>query len=457
MQAFKYLQYIPMLLLISSFVMLLYQLVKLTKTEETKEILQKANLINTVKKHWIWVVTAQMLMFLAFCIFSLLCDFNHASIKIEFTYSEVQQGLNPNGTRFNASSMMQDEVLNLVIDDMKLNMSTDELRDCINIAKTGSEQELQATSSPKMTSEFSIQTTDEIYKYPFLSAETLLDSYSKQYKDYFISTYAGNFSLLNLDGIEDVKDMDYLEMNDYFLMYADNIQHLVNKFANENNTYEYGGMSFEDLRKRLDNFETVTLERFKSYVLDNGLQKDGSQYVQWVSYQNKLKDVQLQKYRAGYDIRLDAINLYDEKMATVVLVPTRDTDDEFYMQRTQIGVDYLAEEANVYSNKATELQNQISTNNYAVRMIQSSGAGVNVYAAADEMSNSIISDLKAMGQDALQLTTEYIKYKRDGYLKVEASETQLAQKLDIKKGMLVFIISISQMIVYYAIAEHRKH
>lgn len=351
--------------------------------------------------------------------------------------------------------MTQDEVLDLVIDDLGLQVSVDDLRKCIRVHNQGSQQELSATSQPKLTSEYKVSTTDEIYKYD-VSAQELLTSFQECYKDYFVKTYAGNFSLLDLKGIDDVKNMDYLEMLDYFQMYQDNIQHLIDKFANENNTYKYNDTQFADLQKVLQSFESVTLERFKQFVLDNGLQKDESDYTSWVSYQNKLKDVQFQKLRAGYDIRLDAIKLYDEKMATVVLVPTRDTSDEFYMSRTQIGVDYLAEEANSYQNKATDIQNQISTNDYALSMINSQDATDSEYAQADNMCDSIITELKKMASSAKTLTTEYIKYKRDGYLVVNMAESQMLSLIDFKKGVLLVLACWVQLWMHCVLDSHNK-
>ena len=54
-------------------------------------------------------------------------------------------------------------------------------------------------------------------------------------------------------------------------------------------------------------------------------------------------------------MRIEAIDMYDAFMTRFVLIPTYDTEQEFYMSRTKVGVDYFAEEAKELLEEATEL------------------------------------------------------------------------------------------------------
>lgn len=452
----KYIQYVPIIVSIVIIMLFVWQLLKLQRLDDIKEIISLKQIKQYILPNIHKICQIQLSVLVICCLCNYAINTNKAQIVVEFTYTELQQGLNPNGTRFNPSSMTQDDVMTLVSHDLGVDIQPAELRRCIKIHNTGSQQELTATSIPKLTSGYKIQTTDEIYKYSF-TAQELLDSFQKCYSDYFVKTYAGNFSILSLNGIDDVLNLDYLEMIDYFQMYQANIQHLINKFKNENNTYKYNGVSFADIQESLGSFESITIERFKQFVLDNGISKDDQAYSSWVLYQNKIKDVQMRKYRAGYDIRLDAIKLYDEKMATVVLVPTRDSKDEFYMSRTQIGVDYLAEEANSYQNKATDIQNQINTNNYAINMVTNQQADESYYIEADKMQEDIVNQLKSIGESALELTEEYIKYKRDGYLKVETNEQQFLSLIDLKKGIMLTGLCGLTVQLYFILKRYRVY
>lgn len=44
---------------------------------------------------------------------------------------------------------------------------------------------------------------------------------------------------------------------------------------------------------------------------------------------------------SAYHVRLNAISKYDNDMATVVYIPTYDTDNTFYMSKTKIGIDHF--------------------------------------------------------------------------------------------------------------------
>ena len=58
---------------------------------------------------------------------------------------------------------------------------------------------------------------------------------------------------------------------------------------------------------------------------------------------------------AAYDVRLEAIEMYNAFMTRFVLIPTYDTDKEFYMSRTKVGVDYFAAEAKEHLASAAQL------------------------------------------------------------------------------------------------------
>ena len=95
------------------------------------------------------------------------------------------------------------------------------------------------------------------------------------------------------------------------------------------------GETFASLSQKISNFD-IDLERFSSFVLQNGLSKDSEAYKTRLDYQNRLLDTDHQKRLAAYDIRLEAIDMYDEQMARIVLVPTNDETQEFYMSKTKI-------------------------------------------------------------------------------------------------------------------------
>lgn len=66
---------------------------------------------------------------------------------IGFNYPEASRGLTPNKTRLNASEIISEEVLDQAIQDAGMNISAQELRDCLTVmpVKAGSTISTDAT------------------------------------------------------------------------------------------------------------------------------------------------------------------------------------------------------------------------------------------------------------------------------------------------------------------------
>ena len=77
-----------------------------------------------------------------------------------------------------------------------------------------------------------------------------------------------------------------------------------------------------------------------------------------MQYANRLLDTSQKKDMAAHDVRIETIGLYDAFMTHFVLIPTYDTEKEFYMSRTKVGVDYFADEAKEFLESATEVHGE---------------------------------------------------------------------------------------------------
>lgn len=118
------------------------------------------------------------------------------------------------------------------------------------------------------------------------------------------------------------------------------------------------------------------------------------------------------KHLTAYQVRLEAIDKYERDMASVVLVPTEDENREFYMSRTQIGVDYFAREAEERLSQATKEQLGIATNNYTITQMLNSTAEDAKYRQAEEMLSGLENELTYYAQLMKTTLLEYDKKHR---------------------------------------------
>ena len=221
------------------------------------------------------------------------------------------------------------------------------------------------------------------------------------------------------------------------------------------------GETFASLGEKIDNFSNVELERYRSFVLQNGLSTDKVDYSTRMDYENRLLQVKYEKNMAAYNVRLEAINLYDGQMARIVLVPTSDLNNEFYMSRTNIGEDNFANEADDYLKDATDLRKQMENKQYANSQIQNATANYLFYKQADEMILSMKQELEDLAAQSKKLSDAYLQEKRNGYLYLALVQTNLQALLGMKKSLIysvgfVGMLELAILLHEVCVAEKKK-
>ena len=141
---------------------------------------------------------------------------------------------------------------------------------------------------------------------------------------------------------------------------------------------------FASLSQKISNFIDIELERYEAFVLENGLAGNRTTYQSRMQYANRRLDVSKRKEMAAHDVRIEAINMYNAYMTRFVLIPTYDTNKEFYMSKTKVGVDYFADEAKEHLESATKLVEEMEHNSYAAQQIGASYASTALYTQADQ-------------------------------------------------------------------------
>ena len=196
----------------------------------------------------------------------------------------------------------------------------------------------------------------------------------------------------------------------------------------------------------------MELEKYKSFITENGITKDASDFKQTMEYKNILLKKDYDKMMASYNVNLEAIDLYNSNMVSVVLVPTQDKEDNFYMSRTKIGVDYFATDASNYSSQAATIKQEMDENKYqSVRVSENSE---NSQDKANIMLVSLEQELQQLSDQAQDFFKQFLKTKRDGYIKIVFRSVTLKQALDLK-GNLIKAIFLG-MCVFVILAERKK-
>ena len=386
---------------------------------------------------------------------------NQASMDIKLNYEEASRGQNPNKTRFNASQILSDEILGEVIRRGDYDVSVNELAACLHLGSSFDNSGLGDVENLKIATEYWVNCSADAAQYGIRPQE-LLSILGDVYYEYFLQNYAENDQILNLD-LSGMDGMDYMDADDFLDMKASELGNYIRNLSYEDSSFRLGekGETFGSLAEKIDNFSNVELERYRSFVLQNGLSTDKVDYSTRMDYENRLLQVKYEKNMAAYNVRLEAINLYDGQMARIVLVPTSDLNNEFYMSRTKIGVDNFANEADDYLKDATDLRKQMENKQYANSQIQNATANYLFYKQADEMILSMKQELEDLAAQSKKLSDAYLQEKRNGYLYLALVQTNLQALLGMKKSLVysvgfVGMLELAILLHEVCVAEKKK-
>ena len=392
---------------------------------------------------WAFVLAAVFaLLMLPVCWLGAAC---RAEMVVTLNYAEASWGANANGTRYNSSEILCDEVLERAIDMGALeDVTVDQLRACLTIeplvqGSSYSEEDYHIATEFRVTYQADGNTSH-------LDAENVVRLIANAYRAFYIDTYADNFSVMDLDlEAEDMEGLDYLDVVTYLENQAGRVVNYMYALGEENASFvSSGGDSFYSLAAKVSNLMQVQIQdRLESYLLHNGVSKNARTYVGRLEYDNVLTDYDKQRADASFRVRNEAVDMYAEEMTRVVLVPTWDDEGEYYMGRTKVGIDDLSMEAEEYSQTAAGYLTQIETNNNVISALDESDAS-GEDPVAEELIAEICGTLEGYAQAAKAAGQEYSETKMNQCISASVTGASLPLVLLVcAGGAVVFYLAVS--------------
>lgn len=345
-----------------------------------------------------------------------------------FNYEEAARGQNPNATRFNESNILSGQILEKVVERGCLSMSADQLAEFLTISTPLDAEKLDTSqeSGLKISTEYWIHCSEKVSLYQ-TTPQRVLNFLADVYWEEFIRGYAENDDVLDLS-FEELEGMEYVDVKNYLQMQANKLKNYLPAYSSESSSFRASesGETFASLSKKIENFIDIELERYEAFVLENGLSASRNTYQSRMQYVNRLLDTERKKDMAAHDVRIEAIDMYNSFMTRFVLIPTYDTEQEFYMSRTKVGVDYFADEAKELLASATELVEEIEHNSYASVQVGKSRASTDIYSQADQRIGELKTELLNLAAQSRELCDTWVREKRDGYIQVSFTAPSMA-------------------------------
>lgn len=380
-----------------------------------------------------------------------------ASAEITLNYNLASQGLNPNGTRFNQTDVLSARVLERAIERGALEgITVKDLKDTIQVRPV-----VQGDSWSKDSYFISTQFVVEYSansRTASQDGEKLLTLVTQAYKDCFVKGYSMNPSIFRLDFTQ-ADGEDYLDRCSFLAQTAQSIGEYMRNMSGEEPAFHssVNGETFQSVSAQAYEVKETLVEHMEAYVLEEGISRDPEQYVNRLAVSNVFLRFDAQKAAASNENMLEAIAMYEDDMARIVLVPTYDTNNQFYMSQTRIGVDDFAASADHYAEEKMDIQEEIARNEHVIGQFSRSGRSGAAEAKAEALGRQIQRELVRIANLAEELVKEYNARQANRYMTavVASSETQV-KKLVVEIGARTALFAAALRLCWFSVMEGRK-
>lgn len=379
--------------------------------------------------------------------------FNHFDMRhsvhaiISLNYSEASQAQNSNGTRYNMAEIICDEVVEKAIKKGAFeDVSVKELKDCLVVypcVQGGVGHE----SDYHISTEFAVEYHASRHT-AHLDAENVIKLITAAYKEYYIEKYTDNFKLDLVGHSEDFEKTEYMDIVLYLDKEAQSVlNYLYGMSAKAPSFVTSGNTTFNSIAGKVYQFKQTQInQNLKSLIVQNGIARDKSAYIERLEYRNKNTDFERQKNAVSFDLCNQAIDRYSEEMTRIVLVPTWDQSGKYYMGRTKVGIDELSVQATGFSDNVASNEKSIMDNNLLIEKISAGGGSEDVRASADELIASIHGSIKAFEKEAINAGREYSNHRMNQCIAVSIYGVSLMSEL--KSLILVALFAYVALMLF---------
>lgn len=422
-------------------------------------------IVNTIKSlNYKLLISIMVLVTVVGCFTSYRDTKNNQSMSLTLTYSGSEKGLNPDGSVFNMSEIVSDEVIDSAVKKLNkdgIDITNEELQEGLHVSSNIPDTALDSAKAAinanetyqNITNTFKISYSSDNFL-PDYSVLKVLTAVKESYEEYFEKYHTEKTTILEYEKV-DINDYDYIEVADVITRKLTSMKSYLNEKNSTDNTFvsETTGYSFSDLVEMLTNVSNLDLDSFKSTVKENNLSTDStSLYNKFVTLQF-MKEQDYEDTKNKQDVTEDAVNNYDGEITASVFIPSYDDDDNYYMSKTKTGADYLVENAYKYSTTATSLISSIKEYNSLMKSFDGSSGDTT---KADKLISEINSEMSDISELAIQTSKDYIEKSTKGYLSFSIPEKASFNFKSIVKYLgLGFVIGFLVSLVIYLYNLHK--
>ena len=392
-----------------------------------------------IKPLTVWVLVFTLVLTGVFAVCHHLKTKQHMIAVVALNYSEASQAQNTNGTRFNMTEIICDEVVERAIRLGAFeNVTVKQLKECLSVYPYV-QGDVKDESDYHISTEFIVEYTASKHT-EHLDSENVIILVTSAYKEYYIEKYTDNFSLTGQSEKPDYSEMEYMDIVAYLNKATTSVLNYLYGMAEKAPSFVTSGHnSFNSIAGKVYQFQQTQIEQnLKSLILQYGIVRNKQDYLDRLTYQNTNTEFAKQKNVASFDVCNATIDMYSLEMTRVVLVPTKDANGKYYMGRTNVGIDELSVLATDFSNMIAEKDKELMNSSLIMQKIQEVDGSALYAPQADELIRAIDSTLHELTVEAIAAGREYSDYKMNQCIAVNISSTSLFDEVKMIAVFAVF-------------------
>lgn len=412
------------------------------------------HLLFVLRKHFLKILLISIALVAVACLVFYVLSFRTATAILTFKYPNASDGLYPNGTYFNAYNIFTPEILNTAISNAGLVgiVFQEELSEGLTI---------RPRSSPDLiTTQFNVSfSRGSDVNLGAVTSEGMLQSILYAYIDYFHATYSSDQLALNLD-LVDKGYLEYTDIVDYYNIYLNQLQKYLRAQQENNKDYlSSDGTSFQDFINIIEQYRLTFLKEVEAIISEHGVTNDKEAYLDRVEYRLWNLTNSYNYNRQMNQLYNDIIRDYEARLTGVVFIPSLDSERQFYMSKTKVGIDLYTIKATEYEEQAEEIQRKINQLNQYLLMInseESASMDAENTARVDALLEQFRAQLSATMDEIKRVEKEFSQFKNHSYVTVKISERGLLDRSNAKMVVLVMALLDAVFVFVLAIRHQNK-
>lgn len=385
---------------------------------------------------------------------------NTADATISFNYSEASNGLNPNKTRFNSYEILSDEVMKSAVELAGLQDSTNakELAKHITVLPVDSGN--SSGDDNYISTTYSISLNAAGLDKKNRTALDLLENICNAYKSYFLTNNGDNQEILKIKIGTDEQSEPYLRLNEIKLR-ANQLEKYISSRMSQNRAFTDSktGNSFDEYDKRLKNIINYDIPNVSAYIAECGIAKNSEELTEILEYKNKIDGISADKQMAYYTADNNGIAMYEKLMSSIIMIPTLDETDQYYMSRTKTAMDKMARNADSQLAEATSYKKEIVSTGYVIEKMKENQTTEDELSSAGKMINKLENGLDDISTELLAFDKSYLEYKQQNYITVNYTTPSFVQQIDLKKTLpkiVCLLLLLAVGFYLYILRKERK-